>query len=53
MKLLSNSGENSQIVTDSVSVIWLLNRYHVIRVALPDVADAQVDRLLQAELSVK
>ena len=50
---MSNSGESIQIVTDAVSFIWLLNRYHVARVAIPDVADTQIDRLLQAELSVK
>ena len=50
---LTDSVENIQIVTDYVTVIWVLNRYHVIWVALPDVADTQVDIPLEAELSVK
>ena len=43
--MLQNTTDESKLADfDYCTVIW---------VALPDVADTQVDRLLQAELSVK
>ena len=49
---LTISGETLQIRFGAQTIYATINRYHVVWVALPDIADTQVDDLLQTDQSV-